>query len=142
VILAAAGLLRLDRADAVSELLSIDQMLPAPGQGVIALQIRDDDEAARAALRPIHDAATFTALRAERALLAELGAGCALPIGGLAHVRAGEVVLVARVFDMRGIRVIGVQESGPQDDSEAVGRRAAASLIARGARDLLQEAVS
>ena len=142
VILAAAGLQRLDQAHAVTELLSIDVMLPSPGQGVIALQIREHDEAARAALAPIDDAPTSTALRAERALLGMLGAGCALPIGGLAHVRAGEVVLVARVLDMRGERVIRAQESGPSDDPEAVGRRVAESLLARGARDLLQEVAS
>ena len=142
VILAAAGLQRLDRAEAVTELLSIDRMMPSPGQGVIALQVRGDDSASQSALAAVDDAATSTALRAERALLAGLGAGCALPIGGLAHVRAGEVVLVARVLDMSGARAIGAQASGPGDDPESVGQRAVESLLARGARELLEAAVS
>ncbi len=141
LILAAAGLERLDRTEAVAELLPIDVMLPAPGQGVIALQIRDDDARARDALSAIDHPPTGAALHAERALLRGLGAGCAVPIGGLARLRAGEVVLLARAIEVTGERVIAVQESGPADDPETVGRRAAERLLARGAREFLPEPV-
>ena len=142
LILAAAGLERLGRTEAVAELLPIDVMLPAPGQGVIALQIRDDDAHTRDTVAQIDHPPTGVALRAERALLRTLGAGCAVPIGGLAHLRAGEVSLLARAIDITGRRVIAVQESGPASDPEAVGRRAGERLLARGAREFLPEPVS
>ena len=141
LVLAVAGLQRLGRSSVATEILPIDVMLPSPGQGTIALQIRSDDPETRAALAAVDHAPTSTALRAERALLATLGAGCSLPVGGLAHLRAGEVVCIARIFDLTGERVIGVQESGPASDPESAGRRAAEALLARGARDLLQELV-
>ena len=142
VILAAAGLERLGRAELVAESLPIDVMLPSPGQGVIALQVRDDDSAMVAALAAVDHAPTSTALRAERALLQTLGAGCSLPVAALAHLRANEVLLLTRVLDARGEQRISVQESGPDADPEAVGRRAGEGLLARGARELLQESVS
>ncbi|PZC48533.1 MAG: hydroxymethylbilane synthase [Chloroflexi bacterium] len=142
VILAAAGLERLGRAELVAESLPIDLMLPSPGQGVIALQVRDDDAATVAVLAAVDHAPTSTALRAERALLQTLGAGCSLPVAALAHLRANEVLLLTRVLDSRGEQWISVQESGPAADPEAVGRRAGEGLLARGARELLQEFVS
>jgi hydroxymethylbilane synthase len=141
LILAAVGLERLGRTEVAAELLPIDVMLPAPGQGVIALQVRDDDARAREALAAIDHPPTGAALHAERALLRGLGAGCAVPIGGLAYLRAGEVSLLARAIDITGRQVIAVQESGPADDPEAVGRRAAERLLARGAREFLPEPV-
>ena len=141
LLLAAAGLQRLDRADAASELLSIEVMLPAPGQGVIALQCRDGDEDPSRPRSAVDHAPPSIALRAERALLATLGAGCTLPIGALAHTRVDEVALIARVLDAEGERSINTQESGPIDEPESVGRRAGESLLARGATELLQEPV-
>ena len=96
-------------------MLPIDVMLPAPGQGVIALQIRDDDAHTRDTVAQIDHPPTGVALRAERALLRTLGAGCAVPIGGLAHLRAGEVSLLARAIDITGRRVIGRAGVGPRE---------------------------
>jgi hydroxymethylbilane synthase len=142
LVLAAAGLQRLGRDDIAAEFLPIDVMLPAPGQAIIALQIRSGDASAAASLAPINDAHTSAALQAERAVLETLGEGCTLPVGALARARAGELVMIARVLDMSGEHAIGVQETGPIDDPEALGRRAGERLLVRGARELLQEMVS
>lgn len=142
IVLAAAGLDRLARHDVAAERIAVDVMLPSPGQGVIALQARLDDASVQAALAAIDHPPTHTALRAERAVLRRLGAGCELPVAALAHLRAGELLLLSRVLDPRGVQVIEVQESGPLDEAEAVGLRVGERLLARGARDLLQESVT
>jgi len=139
VVLAAAGLARLGRLDVVSAFLEPDVMLPAPGQGAIALQARGDDAATLAALHPLAHAATEIAVRAERALLAVLGAGCTLPIGVLGRVDGAEVHLRAAVFQPDGRRAIRVERAGPAIDPEAVGRAAGQALLAEGAAAMLAE---
>ena len=139
VVLAAAGLARLGRLDVVSAFLEPDVMLPAPGQGAIALQARGDDAATLAALHPLAHAATEIAVRAERALLAVLGAGCTLPIGVLGRVDGAEVHLRAAVFHPDGRRAIRVERAGPAIDPEAVGRAAGQALLAEGAAAMLAE---
>jgi hydroxymethylbilane synthase len=89
VILAHAGLLRLGRAADVSDVLSTDVMLPAPGQGALAAEVRAGDMAARAALASVDDLIARSCVTAERALLARLEAGCAAPVGALATADQG-----------------------------------------------------
>ena len=139
LLLAAAGLIRLDRTDAATELLPPDVMLPAPGQGAIALQCRADDAAARALLAACDHPPTRIAVTAERAVLAALGVGCSLPIAALAHVRAGEVVLLARLLSRDGSRRIEVQRAAPTAEAEALGREVGEALLERGGRELLAE---
>ena len=124
LVLAAAGLARLGRLGEAAELLPIDLMMPAPGQAALLLQTRSADAAP---LRPCSDQATEQAVRAERAMLRELGAGCSLPIGALAHVRAGTITLAARLLDERGERKIDVQRSG--ENAEGVGLAAGKLLL-------------
>ena len=126
LVLAAAGLARLGRLGEAAELLPIDLMMPAPGQAALLLQTRSADAAP---LRPCSDPATEQAVRAERAMLRELGAGCSLPIGALAHVRAGTITLAARLLDERGEQRVDVQRSG--EDEEAIGREVGGALLAR-----------
>ena len=139
IVLAAAGLARLGRADAISEYLSIDLMLPAPGQGAIVLQARDGDAATLAALAPINDRPTELPVRAERAVMVALGAGCSLPVAALAHLRQDTLSLLARVGDDAGEQLIDVQRDGPAADPEALGQTAGEALLARGAAELLAE---
>ena len=139
LLLAAAGLIRLDRTDAATELLPPDVMLPAPGQGAIALQCRAADAAARALLAACDHPPTRIAVTAERAVLAALGVGCSLPIAALAHARAGEVVLLARLLSPDGSRRIEVQRSAPEADAEPLGREVGEALLERGGRALLAE---
>ena len=120
LVLAAAGLARLGRLGEATELLPIDLMMPSPGQGAILLQVRAGETYA---LRGCSDSASELAVRAEQAMLRELGAGCALPVAALAHVRAGEITLAGRLLDEHG-RKIDIQRSGetPEFLGEEVGK--------------------
>lgn len=103
VVLAAAGLRRLGRAHKVSELLPFATMLPAPGQGALAVEIRaslaEEDPALFAALNTLHHLPTALAVSAERALLRHLEAGCAAPVGAYGHVSGGQLKLSAIALD-------------------------------------------
>ena len=125
IILAAAGLSRLNRLNEATELLPINIMLPAPGQAALLLQTRSDEAAP---LHPCSDTASELAVRAERAMLRELGAGCALPVGALAHARAGTITLAARLFDEESGRQFDVQRS--DEDAEELGRNVGSVLLA------------
>ena len=131
IVLAAAGLLRLgpSLADVVVTPLSIDLMLPAPGQGALALQIRRGDEATAELVAPLHDAATAAAVRAERAFLAGLGGGCLAPIGAHAMMAEGQLRLqgIAWIGDAAAPRSGYV--SGAPDRPEELGQQLAVNLM-------------
>lgn len=145
VVVAAAGLARLDRLSAATELLDPGQMLPAPGQGALAVECRAGDDAVVQALREnLDDAATRGAVTAERTLLGDLEAGCTAPVGALADVATGddgleEIYLRAVVADLAGIRTVRLSATGALDDSEGVGHRLAHDLLDAGVADLIGE---
>jgi hydroxymethylbilane synthase len=138
-ILAAAGLARLGIAPPFARALPIAQMVPAPGQGCLAIQCRDGDEATLAAVAPLDHAASHIAYDTERSLMWRLGGGCALPLGAFAKIEAGGgiVHLVAVIATVDGDQVIRVQEQGL--DPEVVAATAAKALIAAGAEEILAE---
>ena len=145
VVLAAAGLARLGRLDAVTELFDPDVLAPAPGQGALAVEVRTADASAdtalAGALRALDDAATRRAVVAERAVLAQLEAGCAAPIGAWGRLddTTGDLVLDAVVAAVDGSRVLRLAtRAAAADDSaaDALGRRLADDLLAAGAADL------
>jgi hydroxymethylbilane synthase len=138
ILLACAGLERLGRLDAVSERLGFDEMLPAPGQGALAVQCRDDDSAAL--LAPIADAVTTAAVNAERAFLAGLGGGCSLPIAAYGEVAEGEIRLRGRVNAADGSQQIDVELRGKADEAETLGYQLADLALAKGAAGLLESA--
>ena len=137
IVLAHAGLTRLDLRDRVTEVLDPIQMLPAPGQGALAVECREDDDRVLAALRPLDDADTRAAVTAERAILAELEAGCAAPVGALAEVVDdvdGPVLsLRAVVAATDGSSDLRRSATGPLEQAEELGRRLARTLGADGA---------
>lgn len=139
LVLACAGLRRLGFGDRISAPIPVEQCVPAPGQGIVATEIRMDDEGARAALRGIHDEAAGRALAAERALVAALGGGCQLPLGAIASERDGALEMVAMVASLDGARSVRRSTSGPLSDPEDLGRRLAGALAAEGARELLDQ---
>ena len=141
-VLAAAGLARLGRLDTVTEYLPIDRMLPAPGQGAVVLQARRGERETIAWLESLDHRPTALAVRAERAVLASLGAGCALPVAALGHVRAEEVTVVGAVYDDRATRTITAQHSAPADDPEAAGHAVAEALREQGVQELIGWAAS
>ncbi len=140
IVLAVAGLARLGQQSGVTIApLPIDLMLPAPGQGAIALQSRSDDDTLIASLTAANHRPTELAVRAERAALSQLGAGCTLPVAALGHVRLDEVVVAGRMLSLDGTRRIELQRSGPGDDPEAVGRELGQALLDRGGRALMEQ---
>ncbi len=141
VVLAAAGLARLGRTAVVTELIDPDQMLPAPGQGALAVEVRADRADLLAALAPLDDPGTRAAVTAERAVLAGLEAGCSAPVGALALVaepRFGEPELFLRavVASPDGGTLLRLSTTGSLAEAEDLGRRLAASLLAEGAESL------
>jgi len=136
IVLAAAGLLRLGLGQHASEYLSFDSMLPAPGQGAIAVQCRAADSELLAYLRPLDDAATRAAVSAERAFLAGLGGGCSAPIAAYATAGSGSALsLTGLVATVDGRRVVRV--SGTGSDPQALGADLARQALAQGAQELL-----
>jgi hydroxymethylbilane synthase len=147
VVLARAGLARLGRLEDVTEVLDPLQMLPAPGQGALAVECRADDHDLVGQVRAaVDDAATRTAVAAERSLLATLEAGCSAPVGALAEVVDGgdgdELWLRAVVLDLEGRSPMRASSVGAPDDAVGIGRRLAEQLLTDGAADLYKERVT
>jgi hydroxymethylbilane synthase len=141
VLLARAGLLRLDRADEATEVIDPIQMLPAPGQGALACECRADDAATIALLAVLDDGDTRAAVTAERSLLAALEAGCSAPVGALAEIATGddgdELWLRGVVGHPSGAPTIRLSATGLPSEAAAVGERLAAEMLAEGADTLV-----
>jgi len=141
VVLAAAGLRRLGRIAEATELLDPLQVLPAPGQGALAVEVRADDATTHAAVAALDDAETRACVTAERALLAELEAGCAAPVGALAEIVLGtdgdELSLRAVVAAPDGSADLRRSLTGAPADAADLGRRLARTLLEDGAADLM-----
>ena len=143
LVLAAAGLRRLGFGARISLSLSIEECVPAPGQGIIAIEIRADDAPTRQAVARVNNDDAAQALDAERALVSALGGGCQMPIGGIAQpLGAHDLDLHAIVTSVDGARAIRYRHSGPRGDATGLGRRVADELLKRGAAEILSEAES
>lgn len=136
-ILACAGLDRLGLSDRIAERLPLERMLPAVGQGALALETRADDLRARALCSALDHAETSVAVAAERAFLARLGATCRTPVAGHAWLQGTEVVVLGRVGRPDGSQVLADQSSGPAQDAAQVGCALAEALLSRGAASML-----
>ena len=137
-VLAEAGLQRLGIRPRFVTRLAPDVMLPAPGQGALAIQARADDAATLEALAPLDDGPSRTAVDAEFALVRRLGGGCSLPLGGFAEVDGEDIRLTGLVATPDGERVLRAEARG--ESPEGVARYVADELIARGAADILDAA--
>jgi hydroxymethylbilane synthase len=137
VVLAAAGLIRLGLEQEITEFLPFDVMLPAPGQGALALETRQDhwiDEV----LAPLHDVAAASAVTAERAFLAHLGGGCMLPIAAFAQCQESSLHLQGLVSAPDGQRVLRREIRGRIAEAVGLGEQLAAQMLADGASALLE----
>jgi hydroxymethylbilane synthase len=139
IVLAAAGLARLGRAGE-GEPIPPGELLPAPGQGCLALEARTGDERPGAAAAAITDAGALAALLAERAAVTALGAGCHTPVGALAERCDGGLELAAYVGSAGGGHWIRDRLAGDPSDPAALGRAVAERLLAAGAAELLAAA--
>jgi len=136
IVLALAGLRRLGRADEVTEILESDVMLPAPGQGAIALQARRGSAAAEIAARLDH-APTRAAVEAERSMLLALGGGCSVPVAALASAEGDQLELTGLVADPRAAGRVRASAAGPIGTAHEIGRSVANALELAGARAIL-----
>lgn len=141
VVLARAGLSRLDRLAVVTETLDPLLVLPAPAQGALAVECRDADAELVAQLGGLDHADSRSAVAAERALLAALEAGCTAPVGALAVIAEGddgpEIFLRGSVTAADGSDAVRLSATGPVTEAAAIGRRLAVELITDGANELL-----
>ena len=140
ILLAAAGVQRLGlEVDAAG--LDFEQMLPAVGQGALAIEIRSADNATRAAVMPLQDEAAATAVLAERAFLRGLGGGCQAPIAAVAEIVSGRCRLRGLVAEPSGRSILRGEREGPVADATDLGRALAEDLLERGALALLRRGV-
>jgi hydroxymethylbilane synthase len=138
-VLACAGLDRLGFEVRITERLSVDQMLPAIGQGALALEARAADGRVVAFARALADPDAEVTVAAERALLAGLGVGCRTPVAGHAIIRDGRVVLRGLVGRPDASEIIREELSGAPADAASLGADLARRLLARGAGRILRE---
>jgi hydroxymethylbilane synthase len=147
VVLARAGLSRIGREDEITETIDPIQMLPAPGQGALAVEVAaGSHDLATTIAGALEDPASRAAVTAERELLRVLEAGCSAPVGALAEVAEGddglEVWLRGVVAAPDGSHLVRLSASGEATDPTGVGRRLAEELLAEGAGNLMQERAS
>jgi len=136
IILAAAGVERLDLGKYITEYLPLEVLLPAPGQGALAVQCRADDNEVLKLLESVHHLATYQAVTAERAFLSSLGAGCSAPVAAYANYNSGMLEINGLVASTDGQQVIRVYASG--EDPLALGKRLAQQALVLGAGELLK----
>ncbi len=139
IILAAAGVERMEWKDSITEELSYDVCLPAVSQGVIAVETRSDDAEIIALVQLIHDKESEICVLAERALLRALEGGCQIPIAGHAHVEGDEVVLDGLVGSIDGTTIIRDQIRGDVSQAECLGAQLAERLDAKGGKAILEK---
>jgi hydroxymethylbilane synthase len=136
VVLACAGLVRIGFVSAITQVFEPEEMLPAPGQGALAVECRADERELTALLKAVTDQASMAAVTAERSLLEALEAGCSAPVGayaaGLEHLQ-----MRAAVMSTDGSRVLRARGAGPGADAGQLGRALAAELLQSGAGDLI-----
>ncbi len=141
LVLAEAGLERLNLSGRVTQILPKSMMLPAVGQGALGLETRQQDAATRQAISLIDDSATHQGVLAERALLAALRGGCLAPVGAWGRIEAdGQLHLSAVVLSGDGRLRLHVELSGTPAEAIDLGHHAAAELLAQGAGELIQAA--
>jgi hydroxymethylbilane synthase len=137
IILAAAGLQRLGLAERIGELLPIDIMLPAIGQGAIGIECRQNDKAIETLIAPLNHSPTATCVRAERAMNAILGGSCQVPIAAYATIQKNRLHLRGLVGRLDGSELLREEGDASTAEPEKLGQQVAAALLDRGAAELL-----
>jgi hydroxymethylbilane synthase len=139
VILAAAGMHRMEWEGRISEYFDPETMVPAIGQGALAVETREEDERVRRAVAPLNHPPTRISVLAERAFLQRLEGGCQVPIAGLARICSGKLVLTGLVAGVDGRRVVKGKVEGPLEKNTELGVQLAEELLGRGAEEILRE---
>jgi hydroxymethylbilane synthase len=137
IVLAAAGLHRLGFAERITEHLPVELMLPAVGQGALAIETRSDDAEVNRVISVLNHEATQQACQAERAFLKGLGGGCLVPIAAHAEIESGRLTLTGLVASTDGSQIVRGNLSGASPEAESLGTQLALELIAQGAEKIL-----
>ena len=139
IILAEAGLTRLGLTDRITQLLPTDTMIPAVGQGALAIETRADDDDLKQALSFLCDEETTAATAAERTFLAAINGSCQVPVGVYGKAKDGQLTLSCIIAAPDGSRVFRHQATGPVSDSRSLGQQAAKTLLDEGGRQILTD---
>lgn len=137
ILLAAAGLIRLELAARIRERFDVERFVPAIGQGIVGVECRSDDARTRELLAPLHDKQSQDRLTAERAMNARLGGACQVPVAGHAVFDGERLRLTGLVGAPDGSALVRDVIEGPRDDAAALGARLAQRLLEAGARAIL-----
>jgi len=138
IILAAAGLIRLGFEDRITSAISVDDSLPAGGQGAVGIECRSVDSEIHALLAPLHHQDTATRVTAERALNKHLNGGCQVPIACYAVLEGDQIWLRGLVGDPSGGLLLNAEARAPRSEAEALGVQVAEDLLSQGAGDILK----
>ena len=137
ILLAAAGLRRLEMEDRIRCALAPEDCLPAVGQGAVGIECREGDQQVMDLLAPLNDRDTWDRVVAERAMNRRLEGGCQVPIAGYALLEDDQLWLRGLVASEDGSRVLRAEARAPRDQADALGRRVAEDLLAQGAEQIL-----
>jgi hydroxymethylbilane synthase len=138
IILAAAGIKRLGFQQRIREVLSPEHFLPAPGQGVLGLECRENDIETQQLLTPLNDKTSYTCVSAERAMCKRLGGGCQVPIAAYAEIKQNKLMLQGLVAQVDGKKILHAQYEAALSDAETLGVTVADDLLSQGAGDILR----
>lgn len=138
-ILACAGLGRLGLAQKISAILPVTEFLPAPGQGALAVQIRENDDELNRIVSQLNDSQTRIAVETERQILAAMQGGCSIPLGVLAQIDGGLLTVNAVISDLEGKKFIMLSKTGPVIEAEKLAKVVVDELFRNGAKEILEQ---
>jgi hydroxymethylbilane synthase len=139
VVIAEAGLERMNLENEITERLPLDQFPSAAGQGALAVVAKEDNESVITLLRAVEDKATRAETTAERSLVLSLEGGCRVPIGAVGHAKGDSLSLFGCIFSLNSRKKIGANAQGSLNEAEALGRKVGEDLIRQGAKDYEKE---
>ena len=139
IVVACAGLLRMNYTSQISQIIPFDIMLPAVGQGSLCIEIRKDDTRIQKIVSDIDDEQTRIAVKTERSLLAKLQGGCQVPIGAYAEIQGKEVSIEAIICTLDGDHAIRDRHSGPKNQAAKIGEELARRMLENGGLKILHE---
>lgn len=139
IILAGAGLKRMQMADRIQYYLSIDESLPAAGQGALGIECREEDAATMALIAPLNHEKSHACVIAERAVCRYLGGGCKVPVAAYAQIHHHVMTLRGLVANRAGTRLLTAQILGDPEHAESMGTRVGEELMQQGAEKILRE---
>lgn len=139
IILAAAGLKRMDFGKRIKSYLSTDECLPSAGQGALGIECREEDHVTQQLILPLNDAITQACVMAERAVCRRLGGGCKVPVAAFAQIHHGTLLLRGLIANHDGTRILRAHLEGKPEHADSIGTRVGEELLAQGAEKILRE---